>query len=144
MNCIADHFFNFILNSFYKKWQFNINSNYYPVVIECRPVNERLAKQHAHVTLAYIDKTIHSTHIKNTPTADSSSTTTTSAAAPPAAGNATGEVVNNNSGYSLQSHLNNSHSYQMKPIKQKQFIDGVLYSLQVKENVKLNQLIVIY
>jgi len=90
------------------------------VVIECRPLNEQLAMQHAHITLAYIDKTIHSSHIKNISNADPSNLSASVSG-----------TANNNSGYSLQSHLNNSHSYQIKPIKQKQFIDGVLYSLQV-------------
>ncbi len=60
--------------------------------------------------MAYLDKTNHSSNIKNTQNELS--------------------TANNNSIYSLQSQLNNSNSYQIKPIKQKQFINGVLYSLQ--------------
>lgn len=83
----------------FNNWQFNINSNYFPIVIECRPLNDKISPHHAHITLAYIDKTIIN------------------------------KTQQDNSGYSLQS-LNINHSYQIKPIKQKQFIDGVLYSLQ--------------
>ena len=100
------------------------------MVIECRPLNEQLAMQHAHITLAYIDKTVHSSYIKNAPIVDPTNLNS------PGSASGTG-VANHNSGYSLQSHLNNSHSYQIKPIKQKQFIDGVLYSLQVISKLKL-------
>ena len=37
-------------------WDFNLHSNYYPIVIECVPV-DALNEEHVHVTLAYLDLT---------------------------------------------------------------------------------------
>lgn len=71
-------------------------------MIECRPLVEPLASNHAHITLAYIDKTIS---------------------------NKTQPDLNAASRYSINTQQF-SYAYQIKPIKQKQFIDGVLYSLQ--------------
>jgi hypothetical protein len=94
-------------------WQFNLHSNYYPIIIECVPVEEELKRKHAHITLAYIDKT---QTILNTPIP-----TTT--------------PVSNEQNLSAKSvsvgcisQIN--HVYQIKAVKQKQFINGVLYSLQ--------------
>lgn len=80
-------------------WQFNLHRGYFPVVIECRPVDARLRDTHAHVTLAYVDKTV------TRPMSDELDPNSVAPAPAPAA-------------------------YQIKPIKQKQLINGVLFCLQ--------------
>ena len=94
-------------------WQFNLHTNYYPIVIECTPVGDELKRKHAHITLAYIDKT---QTILNTPIP---STTPVSNEQ-----NLSGKSVS----VGCISQIN--HVYQIKAVKQKQFINGVLYSLQ--------------
>jgi len=76
-----------------------------------------LATRHAHITLAYIDKSLTNSstnpQISNTIPANS-------------------KPVDKND-EAISTNLNNSlphYNYQIKPIKQKQLIDGVLYSLQ--------------
>ncbi len=101
----------------YKAWQFNINSNYFPVVIECTPVSSHLAPRHAHVTLAYIDKSL-----TNSPTNAQILDRIPS--------NLKQSCEKNDQIPMNPNNLLIQHNYQIKPIKQKQLIDGVLYSLQ--------------
>lgn len=100
-----------------KAWQFNINSNYFPIVIECTPVNDHLAVRHAHVTLAYIDK------LQSMPVTSSIIPITSTIPE-----NNSNKSINSSSGPNLNTPA--LYTYQIKPIKQKQLIDGVLYSLQ--------------
>ncbi len=117
-----------------------MHSNYYPIVIECRPINDDL--KHAHVTLAYIEK---SQAILNTPcaltTAMTSPTEVTTITNNDQGNMETSGAVGALKSISTDNGLNRkfksvgclsqiNHSYQIKPIKQKQFIDGVLFSLQ--------------
>ncbi len=116
------------------KWQFNIHANYYPIVIECIPSDERLRYTHAHVTLAYIEK---SQTILNTAQVQINTATLTTAVA-----NVTNETTttmpsNNVNTHNLSAKALSmgcisqiSYSYQIKSIKQKQLINGVLFSLQ--------------
>ena len=70
-------------------------------MIECTPVDEKLVGRHAHATLCYIDK-------------------------PPTVSNCQSLSSEERSACPAHSSLN----FQIKPIKQKQLVDGVLFSLQ--------------
>ena len=95
-----------------------MNSNYYPIVIECVPVNEYLSIRHAHVTLAYIDKS---------PTHPATNTVSLNETKPTILSKTPNKIEAANSAFEQQIV---THNYSIKPIKQKQLIDGVLYSLQ--------------
>ena len=89
-------------------------------MIECTPANEQISLRHAHSTLAFIEKT------QTLPSCNSSSPLSAST------------IPDSNSKKSINSMPSTTppdlatpaSSYQIKPIKQKQLIDGVLYSLQ--------------
>lgn len=93
-------------------------------MIECRPVNEKLRYRHAHVTLAYLDKTQIIQNTAITPTVTSIS----NEMEPPT--DASNLNLNKTLSVGCISTQIINHTYQIKPIKQKQLIDGVLYSLQ--------------
>ena len=95
-----------------------MSSNYYPIVIECVPVNEYLAIRHAHVTLAYIDKS---------PTHPATNTVNLNETKQTILSKTPNKIEAANSTFEQQIV---THNYLIKPIKQKQLIDGVLYSLQ--------------
>lgn len=85
-------------------WQFNLHASYFPIVIECRPVDAKLRDLHAHVTLAYVEKSAVAMNRQNSDESGGIE-----------------QAVNNTTAPVL---------YQIKPIKQKQLINGVLFCLQ--------------
>jgi hypothetical protein len=92
----------------FEVWQSKIQLNYYPIVIECVPVNEQLAQRHSHITLAVLDKsTCHP---------------------PPLLPPSNLSTVNGTE--STSNNVIITTVFSIKPIKQKQLVDGVLFSLQ--------------
>lgn len=73
-------------------------------MIECRPVDAKLRDLHAHVTLAYVEKSAVAMNRQNSDESGGIE-----------------QAVNNTTAPVL---------YQIKPIKQKQLINGVLFCLQ--------------
>lgn len=98
-------------------------------MIECIPVDEELRNTHAHVTLAYLEK---SQTILNPPQPpiESGSNGSNSSGSPPTP--ATNGQSHNLSAKALSVGCITqiSYVYQIKAIKQKQLINGVLFSLQ--------------
>ena len=118
---------------FFFKWQFNIHSNYYPIVIECIPCDDSLRFSHSHVTLAYIEKSqtiLNSAQIATTTTLTNETLTTTLSGG---GNNASNSAQNHNlsaKALSMGCISQINYAYQIKSIKQKQLINGVLFSLQ--------------
>ena len=109
---------------------FNLHSGYYPVVIECVPSDELYRNKHSHITLAYLDKfqtTINPSNANTEPIqlASPISNQTELTTVP--------DRVDKNLGTKALSVGCISQivsNYQIKAIKQKQYIDGIIYSLQ--------------
>ena len=113
-------------------WEFNLHANYYPIVIECVPVDMGCA-DHVHVTLAYLDL---SHTVLNIPLAAQPHLTTQSSRGVNEATEALtthSTRLNNNvtsKSVSMGCIAQVNCVYQIKAIKQKQLISGVLFSLQ--------------
>lgn len=88
-----------------KVWELNLNDDYFPVAIECRPVDPKLKDSHAHVTLAYLEKSL---------------TAAVSSSSRPVSQDVEAMPI----------PMSHTTTYQIKPVKQKQLINGVLFCIQ--------------
>ncbi|CAF0858506.1 unnamed protein product [Brachionus calyciflorus] len=125
------HEYFFVPSDFPKNvWQFNLHTGYFPIVIECIPIDESHRDRHSHVTLAYLDKLQTSinpsqpnTESLNLASPISNQTELTTIQ----------EKTDKNLGHkalSVGCISQITTTYQIKAIKQKQYIDGIVYSLQ--------------
>ncbi|RNA08487.1 RING finger protein 157-like [Brachionus plicatilis] len=118
----------FIPSDFPKSsWNFNLHTGYFPVVIECIPMDDSCRNKHSHVTLAYLDKfqTTINPNTESLQLASPISNQTELTTVP--------DKVDKNLGtkaLSVGCISQMVFNYQIKAIKQKQYIDGIVYSLQ--------------
>lgn len=107
-----------------------MHSGYYPIVIECIPTDELHRNKHSHITLAYLDK------FQTTINPSNPNTESIQLASP---------ISNKTELTTLQDRADKNlgtkalsvgcisqivSNYQIKAIKQKQYIDGIVFSLQ--------------
>lgn len=104
-----------------------MHENYYPIVIECRPVDDELKSKHAHITLAYIDK-LQTTIHNNTNSHSMANLNTNYSSNSSNLSNKEQNLNTKSASVGCLSQI--TFTYQIKVAKQKQFINGVLYSLQ--------------